>query len=239
MLHTLCALTSLPIFKSRPRCHTSAVDNTISQDLVQKLINAEINSVNLREVIVEVNLVHLRSTTKARATLRNNPIILTIPIKNHSARTGHSSSALDSEQGAVKVQLLQIESAAIFCGDGVDAAAGEIADDAEDSDVGPALGVETLAFEELLGQAEGVVCELLVGADFLSGSGGVADSDVAELFPIVSLCYWGFGRTRAYVCNDLRASGAGLRRQSVGAEGSDARSQKELGGGVGERDVDN
>jgi len=159
-----------------------AVNNTNSQNLIQKSINAEINLVNLLKPILKVNLVHLGSASKARAARSNNIIILVVASEDHSASRRNISRTLNSEQRATEIQLLQIESAAIFSDDGVVAAAGQIADDAEDGDVGLALGVQALAFEELLGQAEGVVCELLVGANLLGGSGGVGNCDVVELF---------------------------------------------------------
>lgn len=134
------------------------------------------------DLIVEVNLIHLRSTTKARASLSNNPTILAISSENRSVSTGKIGSALNGEQLATKVQLRQIESDATLSSDGVVAAFGQIADDAENGDVELALRVGALAFEELLRHAEGVVCELLVGADFLSGSGGISDGDIVELF---------------------------------------------------------
>lgn len=65
------------------------------------------------------------------------------------------------------------------------AAAGQVTNDAEYGDVGLTLGVETLALEELLRKAEGVVGELFVGADFLGGSGRVADGDIVELYFVV------------------------------------------------------
>jgi hypothetical protein len=65
------------------------------------------------------------------------------------------------------------------------AAAGQITDDAEYGDVGLTLGVQALALEELLRQAERVVCELFVGANFLGGSGRVADGDIVELYFVV------------------------------------------------------
>ena len=172
-----------------------AVNNTNSQNLIQKPIDAEINLVNLREVVVKVNLVHLGSTAKARAARSNNIVVLIVAREDHSASTGHISRALDSKQRAAKVEFLQIESAAVFGGNSVVTAAGQIADDAEDGDVGLALRVKALAFEELLGQAEGVVGELLVGTDFLGWSGGVIDGDIVELFQTVSLCCWSFERT--------------------------------------------
>ena len=151
---------------------------------------------NPLEPILKVNLVHLRATTKARATRSDNVVVFIVASENHSASTGHISSTLNSKQRAAKVQLLQIESAAVFGGDGVVSATGQVANDAEHGDVGLALRVETLALEELLRQAEGVVCELLVGADLLSRSGRVAQSDIVKLSSIVSSSCTSSGRTQ-------------------------------------------
>ena len=162
-----------------------AVNNTNSQNLIQKPINAKVDLVNLLEPILKVHHVHLRSPSKARAARSNNILILVIASENHGASRRNVGSALNGEKGAAKVKLLQIESAAVFGSDGVVAAAGQITDDAEYGDVGLTLGVQTLALEELLRQTEGVVGELFVGTDFLGGSGRVADGDIVELYFVV------------------------------------------------------
>lgn len=173
-----------------------AVDNTNSQYLIQQPIDAEINLVNLLEPVLKVNLVHLRTTTKARTTRSNDVVVLVVASENHSASTRHIRSTLNSKQRAAKVQLLQIESAAVFRGDGVVTTAGQVANDAKHGDIGLALRIETLTLEELLRQAEGVVCELLVGADLLSRSGRVAQSDIVKLSSIVSSSCTSSGRTQ-------------------------------------------
>lgn len=159
-----------------------AVDNADSSHTShQAARDLVLDLVDLCEVLAEVDLHHVRSATVLGAGGASLIAGRVVCLESHCARLGHIEDALHGQERAAEVQLVEVEVVDARRRGDVVAAVGQFAYHAEDDDVRLGVRVQALAFEDLLDDAEGVVGEVLVGADFLGGSRRVLDDDVVVL----------------------------------------------------------